>query len=238
VSKRNLSDKKVDLYSLQEVMDYAFTNVQYLEKALTHPSQKQLSSEDTYERTEFLGDRVLGLIIAELLMKEFPEAAEGELAIRLSALVSGKTLCDVAEEIGLASYISVSDAERLAGTHKRNSVKADCLEAIIGAIYLDGGLLAAHKFIVAFWASRIITKPPYVPKTVLQEWAQARGLALPSYTVVNQSGPPHQPTFTVELHLTGWKTITASGGSKQLAERLAADAMLEHIANTNKQNEC
>ena len=133
-SIRNLSDKKVDLYSLQEVMDYTFTNVQYLEKALTHPSQKQLSSEDTYERTEFLGDRVLGLIIAELLMKEFPEAAEGELAIRLSALVSGKTLCDVAEEIGLASYISVSDAERLAGTHKRNSVKADCLEAIIGAI--------------------------------------------------------------------------------------------------------
>ena len=235
--KKKFSDKNVGLNSLQEVMGYSFANIQNLEKALTHPSQKQLGPDDTYERLEFLGDRVLGLIIAELLMKEFPEAAEGELAIRLSALVSGKTLYEIAEEIDLASFINVSDAERLAGTHKRKSVKADSLEAIIGAIYLDGGLFAAQKFISAFWDSRINTKPPYVPKTVLQEWAQARGLPLPNYKVVNQSGPSHQPTFTVELHLTGWKTITAQGGSKQLAERLAADAMLEHIGNTKKNNE-
>lgn len=234
MSKKNVFDTKPDLSPLQAVMDYAFSDVVYLERALTHPSQKQLGPEDTYERTEFLGDRVLGLIIAELLMKEFPEAAEGELASRLSALVSGKTLSEVAEGIGLASYISVSDAERVAGTHKRKSVNADCLEAIIGAIYLDGGLFEAQKFISAFWASRINSEPPYVPKTVLQEWAQARGLPLPSYTVVNQSGPSHKPTFTVELHLTGWKTITARGGSKQLAERLAADTMLQHIANNGR----
>lgn len=215
--------------SVEETLDYRFRKPAILERALTHTSLRQSRNDPSYERLEFLGDRVLGLVIAELLLERFPHSSEGKLAPRLAALVSGRTLADVARSIGLGVHIRMTDGESAAGTRDRRSVLADCCEAVIGAIYRDGGLDAARQFVTRLWLPLIDEVEPRVAKTELQEWLQARALPLPEYVVVEREGPPHQPLFTVELTVSGQDPVRAVGRSKRAAELEAATIMLERI---------
>lgn len=214
---------------LEKTLQYSFIDKNRLQLALTHSSLKQSRNDPSYERFEFLGDRVLGLVIAELMLERFPAAAEGKLAPRLAVLVSGATLADVARSLDLGGFILMTDGEAAAGTNARDSVLADCCEAVIGALYLDGGLGAASEFIRRVWEPLIHDDEPRVAKTELQEWLQGRGLPLPEYTVVERSGPSHNPAFTVELTVSGREPVRASGPSKRAAELRAAGEMLQMI---------
>lgn len=214
---------------LEAILRYSFADKNRLQLALTHSSLKQSKNDPSYERLEFLGDRVLGLVIAELMLEKFPSAAEGKLAPRLATLVSGATLADVARSLDLGRFILMTAGEAAAGTNARDSVLADCCEAVIGALYVDGGLEAAGEFIRRVWEPLIRDVEPRVAKTELQEWLQGRGLPLPEYTVVERTGPSHQPVFTVELTVSGREPVRASGSSKRAAELRAAGEMLQLI---------
>lgn len=214
---------------IEERLDYRFDDPRIIERALTHTSLRRSKSDPSYERLEFLGDRVLGLIVAEMLLERFREEPEGKVATRLAALVSGRTLADVARSIDLADHIRMTEGETAAGTGDRDSVLADCCEAVIGALYRDGGLEAAKGFVHRMWIPLVDEVDPRVAKTDLQEWLQQRGLPLPRYTVVRREGPAHQPEFTVELTVDGQSPVTATGPSKRAAEQKAAELMLDQI---------
>ena len=215
-----------DPAELEEILGYRFNDSGLLTRALTHSSLKNSGNDASYERLEFLGDRVLGLIIAELLIDEFPDSAEGKLAPRLASLVSGRTLANVARNLGLAKFILMTDGEAAAGTNERDSVLADCCEAIIGSVYRDGGLDAATTLVRRYWIPLLVEVEPRVSKSELQEWVQGRGLPLPRYTVVDRQGPAHAPEFTIELKIATEDPILATGTSKQAAEQAAAAEML------------
>jgi ribonuclease-3 len=219
-----------DIDALQGKLHYWFEDEGVLVEALTHTSLKQSKDDTSYERLEFLGDRVLGLVIAEMLIERFPQYAEGNLAPRFAKLASGSVLADVARSIELETHIGLSPGEQTAGTGERSSVLADCLEAVIGAIYLDGGLESAKSVICEFWLPLVDTVEPRVFKTELQEWAQGRGLALPEYKIINREGPSHEPVFTVELSVNELNSVQAQGRSKQAAEQAAAEEMLKQIS--------
>jgi len=214
---------------IEDILRYAFKDPNLLNRALTHRSLRRKKSDPSYERLEFLGDRVLGLVIAELLLLRFPDASEGQLAPRLAALVSGRTLADVAQSIDLGEHIRMTENEKAAGTRERRSVLADCCEAVIGAVYLDGGLDAAEAFVRRLWEPLLHEVEPRVAKTELQEWLQGRGMPLPSYAVVAREGPAHRPVFTVELTVEGRPAVRASGASKRAAELKAAAEMLARL---------
>jgi ribonuclease-3 len=224
-----MGSPKFVLEELEQILEYNFKDKRYLELALTHSSLKKSHADPSYERLEFLGDRVLGLIIAELLLEEFPDDAEGKLAPRLATLVSGATLAEVARGLELGRFIRMTDGEVGAGTNTRESVLADCFEAIIAAMYLDGGPRAAQSFVGRLWKPLLEGVEPRVAKTALQEWLQGRGLPLPEYTVVERTGPSHQPKFTIELAVSGRQPVRATGPSKRAAEQSAAQEMLERI---------
>ena len=215
-----------DPAELEDILGYRFNDSGLLTRALTHSSLKNSGNDASYERLEFLGDRVLGLIIAELLIDEFPDSSEGKLAPRLASLVSGRTLANVARNLGLAKFILMTDGEAAAGTNKRDSVLADCCEAIIGSVYRDGGLDAATTLVRRYWIPLLVEVEPRVSKSELQEWVQGRGLPLPRYTVVDRQGPAHAPEFTIELKIATEDPILATGTSKQAAEQAAAAKML------------
>jgi ribonuclease-3 len=179
------------------------------------------------ERLEFIGDRVLGLTMAEWLAERFPREQEGELGRRLAYLVSQPVLASVAETVGLAAALSVSPGEAKAGVARRATVLADALEAALGALYLDGGLDVARNFVRRAWheAMTIQAVPPKDAKTALQEWAQKRGKDLPVYAVTDRSGPPHAPAFTVTVAV-GALSGSGTAGNKRAAEQLAAEALL------------
>lgn len=182
------------------------------------------------ERLEFLGDRVLGLVVAELLFQQFPDEAEGALAKRLAQLVRRETLAAVADDIQLGGYL-VADIGEADATAEGGSILANCCEAVIGALYLDGGLEAARRFIAPRWIdlARAERRPPQDPKTELQEWAQARGRPLPEYRENTREGPPHAPVFGVEVCVEGERPAAGEGRSKRAAERAAAKAMLQRL---------
>lgn len=209
------------LKDLQEKIGYSFKDENLLRVALTHSST---GSEFNYERLEFLGDRVLGLIIASLLFDKFVDEKEGDLAKRLSALVQGQTLAKLAGRISLGDFIFFSEAEAAAGGAENEHILADVFEAVIGAMYLDGGLEPCDALIRSQWEETLFTmkKPPQHPKTAIQEWAQGQGLPLPEYTVVNQSGPDHAPVFEVRMCIRGHRPVIASGRSRAEAEKCAA----------------
>lgn len=209
------------LKELQQKIGYTFKDENLLRVALTHSST---GSTFNYERLEFLGDRVLGLIIASLLFEKFPDEKEGDLAKRLSALVQGRTLAKLAVRISLGEFIFFSEAEAAAGGAENDHILADVFEAVIGAMYLDGGLSPCDALIKAQWEDTLFTmkKPPQHPKTAVQEWAQGQGLPLPEYGVVNQSGPDHAPIFEVKMSVRGYPPIVASGRSRAEAEKQAA----------------
>jgi len=215
------------------ILGHAFKRPALLKEAMTHRSALQGHSRThgSNERLEFIGDRVLGLAMAEWLAERFPREQEGELGRRLAHLVSQPVLATVAEEMGLAAALSVAPGEARAGVAQRATVLADALEAALGALYLDAGLEVARDFVRRAWNDAMIgqAEPPKDAKTGLQEWAQKRGLELPAYGVTGRSGPPHAPEFTVTV-CVGEAAETGSGGSKRAAEQRAAEALLARLS--------
>lgn len=209
-------------------LGHSFRRPELLDEALTHSSA---GAGRDYERLEFLGDRVLGLVVSRLLLQRFPDEKVGQLARRHAALVSEETLARVAERVGLGEFVRLSPGEEQAGGRANAALLADCGEAVIAALYLDGGMEAAERFIALQWTPMMAeaVRPPKDAKTALQEWAQGKGLPLPAYALVERSGPDHDPTFTVAAELRGLPRATASGKSKRAAEQLAAQALLRLI---------
>lgn len=218
---------------LQKKIGYHFADADLLVHALTHAS---LQGQEQNERLEFVGDRVLGLVVAALLYKAFPDENEGDMAKRHTGLVQQQALVDIAAEIDLANHIRLSGGERNAGGAQKDAIIADAMEALIGAVFLDGGYAAAEKLVTHFWAPHLHKQaaPPEDPKTRLQEWAQQRGLALPSYEVIDQQGPDHAPTFTVAVHVDGLSPGAGTAASKRAAEKAAATALLHMIDEVEK----
>ena len=211
---------------LDAILGYRFSRLDLSREALTHRSalQGKRAGRGSNERLEFIGDRVLGLLMAEWLSERFPHEQEGELGRRLASLVSQPILAGVAETIGLGDILSVAPGEARAGVKRRATVLADALEAALGAMYLDGGLEPAREFVRRVWADAMEAQaaPPKDAKTALQEWAQKRGLPLPSYVETGRSGPPHAPVFTVSVTVGGL-TGEGTAGNKRAAEQLAAE---------------
>lgn len=226
-----MSRKSPDHSGLLERLGHSFRSPELLEQALTHPSlTSRKNAGAPYERLEFLGDRVLGLIIASWLYAQFPTSDEGDLAKRHAALVNRDALRAVADEIELAKYLRLARGEEASAARKNLATLPDATEALIGALYLDGGLEAAEQFIRRYWQKDVaIAEAPADPKTSLQEWAQSLRLPLPQYKVLEHSGPAHAPKFTVEASVKGQNPVTAIGNSKREAEKLAAKALLDQI---------
>jgi ribonuclease-3 len=226
---------------LPPIIGYEFAQRELLEEALTHPSalvpephrrRRRAPAKRGYERLEFLGDRVLGLVVADYLWRRFEDEPEGDLARRHTHLVRREALLRVAERIGLGRYLLLSRSEAAAGGAGNPGILADACEALIAAIYLDGGFDAASAFVRRFWEPLIeeMEEPPRDPKTALQEWAQARGLALPAYELVATNGPDHAPLFTVMASVAGGDPATATASSKRLAEARAAAILLDRLS--------
>ncbi|MEX2009610.1 MAG: ribonuclease III [Dongiaceae bacterium] len=224
--------------SLADALGHRFDRPALLAQALTHPSVasarrrgKGAALATEYERLEFLGDRVLGLVVAELLYRSFPGESEGALAQRLAGLVRQDSLARVAGAIGLAAHLALSRGEADGGGRDNPSLLADACEAVIGAVYLDGGLAPAARFIGRYWRPLMEAEasPPQDAKTALQEWAQGLGLKLPVYETVARDGPPHAPLFAVELRVEGQPPVVGHGRSKREAERAAAAALLDRL---------
>ncbi|MFZ5608826.1 MAG: ribonuclease III [Pseudomonadota bacterium] len=201
-----------------------------LAEALTHPS---IDKQRSYERLEFLGDRVLGLVIAQWLFEAYPDEPEGRLATRLAALVRRESLAAVARAIDLGGHLILAPSARGEGAGEKASVLADSCEALIGALYRDGGMAAARGFIQAAWDPLMAAGPGARKdaKTRLQEWAQGRGLALPVYREVARAGPDHAPEFTIGVAVEGLGETSATGRSKREAEQKAAKLMLHQVAS-------
>jgi ribonuclease-3 len=197
------------------------------ERALTHGS----FSSDHYERLEFLGDRVLGLVIADWLIETFPGEAEGKLSQRLNALVAGEVCAEIARGLGVPARLRLGKQAQDDGVFESDYVLGDAVEALIGALYLDRGLEAAARFIRRAWGDRVdrLAAPPKHPKAELQEWTAANNRRPPAYKVVRTSGPDHAPRFTVEVSVKGHGEAVGEGTSKQDAETAAATAMLGKI---------
>ncbi len=216
--------------SLEERIGYRFTDTALFDSALSHISALKggRNRAGSYQRLEFLGDHVLGLVISDMLFRAFPKADEGELSRRLADLVRKETCADIARAIDLGAAIRLGSSEANAGGRKRPAILADVCEALIGAVYLDGGYPAAEALVGRLWESRMKTKaqPLRDPKTVLQEWAQARGLPTPAYREVARSGPDHDPVFRVTVQLPKLAPAEGSGRSKRGAEQAAAAAMM------------
>lgn len=209
--------------SFCRTIGYEFSNKSLLIRALTHASAEKSIDTGTYERLEFLGDRVLGLVVSDFLMCQYPTEDEGQLSRRLSLLVDRSTLASVSKNIELQDYIIYGG-----GTKLNESIQADVMEAIFGAIYLDGGLENAKKVIEALLCTLAekVKTPPIDSKTALQEWAQRKKLRLPVYTEIGREGPDHQPVFIIEVSLDGCDTKIAKGPSKRIAEQAAAKKLL------------
>lgn len=184
-----------------------------------------------FERLEFLGDRVVGLIVAEVLEQRFPRESEGDLARRHAALVSRRALADLATSIDLGIYLYLTRGEDESGGRRKPSVLADAFEAVVGAMYRDGGLAAPQRFLTGLIEPILAapSHPPRDPKTALQEWAQGRGLSLPTYRTVKTEGPAHEPKFEIEVRVDGHDPARATGSSKRNAERAAAAVLLEQL---------
>ena len=216
--------------ALEERIGYRFKDLALRDSALTHISALKgaRNRAASYQRLEFLGDHVLGLVISDLLYRTFPKADEGELSRRLADLVRKETCAEIAVSIELGSAIHLGSSEANAGARKRPAILADVCEALIGAVYIDGGYPAAETLVQKLWEVRMqATAPPERdPKTVLQEWAQGRGLPTPIYQEVGRTGPDHAPVFRVAVQLPNFAPAEGTARSKRAAEQLAAATML------------
>jgi ribonuclease-3 len=212
---------------LMERLGHEFKNNDLLQQALTHASVSR--NKESYERMEFLGDRILSFVIADMLFAAFPEDKEGALAKRHSTLVKQGALEEVAKKLELSAHVKF--ARSASQSEPSPSILADVVEALIAALYLDAGFAAADKFIRDHWQPLIhsFNLPPEDAKSSLQEWAQARALPLPVYKVLEQSGPDHKPLFVVEVSVGGHPSQTAQSHSKQSAQKLAAEQLLDFL---------
>ncbi|MBX2830940.1 MAG: ribonuclease III [Rhodospirillales bacterium] len=216
-------------------IDHGFSDPDLLRIALTHRSAAKgkdaLSGGN--ERLEFLGDRVLGLVVADMLYTRFGREREGAMAKRFVALVRRETLARVAIQINLGDHIQMAKGERAAGADTNPAILSDCMEAVIAALYLDGGLEPARSFIEKLWTPLLdeANKPPQDAKTQLQEWLQGRGKPLPKYEMIGREGPAHAPIFTIELTTSDGDSVSAEGKSKREAEQIAAQLMLDKLSD-------
>ena len=213
---------------MNQILNYNFQNPSLLKQALTHPS---VNSGKNYERLELLGDAVLSLVITERLLTLHAEEVEGDIVKRRAALVNGSSLAEVAREMRLGEQLILGESEVQGGGRENARNLENAMEAVIGSIYEDGGLVAAREVVLQLFEPRILAMkaPPKDPKTTLQEWAQGLGKPLPEYKLIGQTGPSHAPEFVVEVSAEGLEKVTASGPTKRLAERLAAEKLLEQI---------
>jgi ribonuclease-3 len=225
------NSRAVAIAALETRLGFAFTDPTLLDRALTHSSvgdgAKKVSDN---ERLEFIGDRVLGLLAAERLAELYPKSSEGDLAPRLNALVSRKTCAVVARKVDLGAALRLSPAETKAGGRDKDSILAGACEAIMAALFQEGGLDAARAVFLDLWAEPITdlgAPRPLDPKTQLQEWAQGAGKPLPAYAVIGRAGPDHAPVFTIEARVEGLEPARAEGRSRQDAEKAAAQALLQ-----------
>jgi ribonuclease III len=215
---------------LEARIGYHFQDPGLIDRALTHVSalKEPRNPIRSYQRLEFLGDHVLGLAVSEMLFRAFPRANEGELSRRLADLVRKDACADVARSFDLGAAIKLGSAEIHGGGRLRATILADACEALIGAMFLDGGYAAAAAFVERFWRDRMIAlvRPLRDAKTMLQEWAQGRGLPTPIYREIARTGPHHDPEFRVAAELPGRPPAEGLGRSKRSAEQAAAAAML------------
>ena len=220
-----------DLREFQARLGHEFAAPALLVRALTHGSISTADRGD-YQRLEFLGDRVLGLVMAEALLDADPEASEGLLAPRYNALVRRETCAEVARQIDLGAVLKLGRSEMKSGGRRKEALLADAMEAVIAAVYRDAGFEAARRIVLALWGNRItsVAADARDAKTALQEWAQARGETPPVYTEVARSGPDHQPVFTIEARLVSGEVAQATAGSKRQAEQAAAAALLDKVS--------
>jgi len=216
--------------SVTAILQYDFKDREVLNKALTHGSAAA-DPLANYERLEFLGDRILSLVVAEMLYEQFPDENEGKLARRSADLVRRETLAEVTREIGLNDHIIMSMGEAGSGGRANPSLLADVCESVIAALYLDGGLTAAEAFIRRHWQARMerSDKPPLDYKTALQEFAQGRGMPLPAYRIANREGPDHAPTFTIAVSVADGPEAVGTGSTRRAAEQSAAGALLKMV---------
>ncbi|WP_315838851.1 ribonuclease III [Bradyrhizobium prioriisuperbiae] len=217
--------------AIEQRIGHTFADPTLLATAFTHVSALKSSRNRTesYQRLEFLGDHVLGLIVSDMLYRAFPKADEGELSKRLADLVRKEACADVAKTLGLHEAIKLGTVGPGVGERLRKSVIGDICEAVIGAVFLDGGYAAAAHFVESNWTERMRkpVRPLRDAKTVLQEWAQGQGLPTPVYREIERTGPHHDPQFRVSVELPGLTPAEGVGGSKRAAEKLAALAMLK-----------
>jgi len=238
LARTSITSAKID--DLERRIGHEFKTHERLLRALTHSSATtRRDTASNYQRLEFLGDRVLGLCVAEMLFEAFPKSAEGDLAVRSSALVSGRTCAAVADELGLTEFIRAGTDPRHLSSKKMRSVRADIMEALIAAIYLDAGIEAARKFVEKYWHKRLHEAGAGTPdsKTALQEWTHIQFGTTPVYSVAKRSGPDHEPVFTVEVSFEGGKGEQGTGRSKRSAEQEAARRVLEREGVWEAENE-
>ena len=216
-----------DVRALEARIGHVFADRNLIAAALTHVSAATGSKHETYQRLEFLGDRVLGLAISGMLYEAFPEAGEGELSRRLAGLVRKESCAEVALAWGVDSYVRLGEIEQRIRTPNL-AILGDVCESIIGAVFLDAGYEAAKAVVIAAFGERMHApgRPLRDPKTALQEWAQARGLPTPLYRETARSGPDHAPEFTISVEVAGYRNAEAKGLAKRLAEQAAAAAFI------------
>lgn len=225
-----MSSTKMDFAELEERLGHTFKKPRLLDRALSHRSAVA-TGQESYERLEFLGDRVLGLVIADMLLQRFPEDPEGHLSRRLNALVRRETLAEVAREVDVGPYIHLGQSEEGIGS-ENPTILADVCEAVIAALYRDGGMETARAFIMRYWSDRLDRDPtpPRDAKSGLQEWTMGRGLGLPKYEETGRTGPDHAPVFTILVSVVGHGSAEATGKSKRLAEQAAATELLARLS--------
>jgi ribonuclease-3 len=218
--------------ALEDRIGYQFADKTLIDRALTHISALSGGKRaESYQRLEFLGDHVLGLVVSDMLYREFQRADEGELSRRLADLVRKETCADAAREMDVGPALRLGSSESNAGGRLRETILADACEALIGAVFLDGGYAAAEAFVVRFWQERMLkpARPLRDSKTMLQEWAQARGLPTPAYRELARTGPHHDPEFRVAVTLPDRPPAEGMGSSKRAAEQAAAAQMLAQV---------
>lgn len=217
-----------EFQAIAALLGYTFRNRDLLKAALTHGSGRKGKANTTYQRLEFLGDRVLGLVIAEELYVRNPRKAEGALAQNFSVLVRAEACADAARDLGISEHIRVGQKEKAQGMATQTVILGDVMESILGAMYLDGGLEPARALIMRLWDERLSSRSKLVKdaKSFLQEWALAQGKAIPAYRIVSRDGPDHSPNFTIAVTVDGFAEAIASAQSKRNGEQLAAELFL------------
>ncbi len=224
-----------ELRAFEERLGYTFKCSNLLVEAITHSSISSKSRRHN-QRLEFLGDRVLGLVVSDALLRQDKEAREGLLAPRYNALVRKECCAEVATEIDIGSVLKLGRSEILSGGRRKKALLGDAIEAVIAAVFLDGGFEAARSVVIRHWWSKISSVKTQArdPKTELQEWAQSCGYPPPEYMLISRVGPDHEPIFMIEARIQNGLAITSSAGNKRDAEKAAASALLEQIRERKK----